>query len=218
MLAATGLSSISELIDKTVPSNIRSKKPLEISEALSEHKYLRVLKKRADKNKVYRSYIGQGYYNTITPSVILRNIFENPAWYTQYTPYQAEISQGRLEALLNFQTLVSDLTGLPLANASLLDEGTAAAEGMCMAYGIINKRTKTPINKFFVDSHTFQQTKDVLQGKATPFSIEIVEGDWTTAELDDTFFGALVQYPNSCLLYTSPSPRDRTRSRMPSSA
>ena len=197
MLAATGLSSINDLIDKTVPANIRSKDSLNVSEALSEHEYLRALKKIAAKNKVYKSYIGQGYYNTITPSVILRNIFENPAWYTQYTPYQAEISQGRLEALLNFQTLVSDLTGLPLANASLLDEGTAAAEGMCMAYGIINKRTKTPINKFFVDSHTFQQTKDVLQGKATPFGIEIVKGDWTTAELDDTFFGALVQYPNS---------------------
>jgi len=197
MLGSIGVDTIQELIEKTVPENIRTKEDLNIPAALSEYEYLRELKKIASKNKVYRSYIGQGYYNTITPSVILRNIFENPAWYTQYTPYQAEISQGRLEALLNFQTMVSDLTGLPLANASLLDEATAAAEGMTMAYSIINKRTKTPINKFFVDTNTFQQTKDVIKGKAAPFNIEVVEGDWKSAELDESFFGALIQYPNS---------------------
>ena len=127
MLSVIGTSSVDSLIDLTVPPAIRLNKELNLPAALSEEDYLRMLKKIANKNKLFRSYIGQGYYNTVTPSVILRNIFENPAWYTQYTPYQAEISQGRLEALLNFQTMVSDLTGLPLANASLLDEGTAVS-------------------------------------------------------------------------------------------
>ena len=197
MLASIGVSDVNELIQKTVPDSIRLAQELDLPDAMSEYEYLRELKTTAQKNKVFRSYIGQGYYGTITPSVILRNIFENPGWYTQYTPYQAEIAQGRLEALLNFQTMVSDLTGMPLANASLLDEGTAVAEAMIMCYGIINKRTKTPINKFFVDSHTFQQSKEVLIGRAKPLNIEVVEGDWKTANLDESFFGALVQYPNS---------------------
>ncbi len=197
MLNSIGISSVEELIQKTVPDSIRLKEELNLPEAMSEFEYLRELKQTAQKNKVFRSYIGQGYYGTITPSVILRNIFENPGWYTQYTPYQAEIAQGRLEALLNFQTMVCDLTGMPLANASLLDEGTAAAEAMIMCYGIINKRTKTPINKFFLDQYTFQQTKDVIIGRATPLNIEVVEGDWKTADLDETYFGAFVQYPNA---------------------
>ena len=195
MLQAIGCATLEELINKTVPESIRSTKPLDIPEALSEHAYLRMLQDIGAKNKIFRSYIGQGYYNTLTPSVILRTIFENPSWYTQYTPYQAEISQGRLEALLNFQTMVSDLTGLPLANASLLDEGTAAAEAMVMTYGIKNKRAKTPITKFFVDHNVFIQTKAVLAGKAEPLGIEIVEGDYASANLGEDFFGALVQYP-----------------------
>jgi len=197
MLQAIGVNSIEELISKTVPQSIRLQNDLDIPEAISEDVYLRKIKNIASKNKVYRSYIGQGYYGTLTPSVILRNIFENPGWYTQYTPYQAEISQGRLEALLNFQTLVCDLTGMALANASLLDEGTAASEAMIMAYNIKNKRAKTPISKFFIDKNIFAQTKDVIIGRAIPLDIEIVEGDWSTAELDENYFGALVQYPDS---------------------
>ncbi len=196
MLETLKVSSIDNLIDVTVPQKIRSTQPLDIPEAISEHEYLRELKTIAQKNKVFRSYIGQGYYNTLTPTVILRTIFENPSWYTQYTPYQAEISQGRLEALLNFQTMVSDLTGMELANASLLDEGTAAAEGMALAYGVKNKRAKTPITKFFVDANTFEQTIAVVAGKAEPLGIEIVIGEWKKAELDESYFGALVQYPN----------------------
>ncbi len=197
MLKAIGAGSLDALIEETIPQSIRSTEALDIPEALTEYEYLRALKEIANKNKVYRSYIGQGYYNTLTPSVIKRTIFENPSWYTQYTPYQAEISQGRLEALLNFQTMVSDLTGMPLANASLLDEGTAAAEGMGMAYGITNKRAKTPITKFFVDQNVFAQTKAVVLGKAAPLGIEIVEGDYRSHEPSDEFFGALVQYPSS---------------------
>src|SRR6185312_1127587 len=139
MLAAIGVNTLDELIDKTVPSGIRLKEKLDIGEPLSEFEYLTELKNIANKNKVYKTYIGQGYYDTIVPSVILRNLLENPGWYTQYTPYQAEIAQGRLESLLNFQTMVSDLTALPIANASLLDEGTAAAEAMAMLFNHKNK-------------------------------------------------------------------------------
>ena len=134
MLKTIGAGSIDELINRTVPPAIRMKKSLDIPAAMSEHEYLKHIKEISLKNKVFKNYIGQGYYDTITPTVILRNVFENPGWYTQYTPYQAEISQGRLESLLNFQTMVSDLTGLPIANASLLDEATAAAEAMTMFF------------------------------------------------------------------------------------
>src|ERR1035438_6446319 len=152
MLKTIGVHNLNELIDKTIPISIRSKTPLDIPGPVSEYQYLKDLKQVAEKNKVFKSYIGQGYYNTITPSVILRNVFENPGWYTQYTPYQAEISQGRLESLLNFQTMVSDLTGLPLANASLLDEGTAAAEAMTMLFNFKNKdHDHISAPKFFVD-------------------------------------------------------------------
>ena len=197
MLQSIGVSSIDELIKQTVPDIIRLEKELDLPPAISEYAYLRELRQVADKNKVYRSYIGQGYYGTITPSVLLRNIFENPGWYTQYTPYQAEIAQGRLEALLNFQTMVSDLTGLELANASLLDEGTAAAEAVLMAHGVKNKRKKEPRNKVFVDRNVFKQSLDVVIGRATPLNIEVVVGDWKTAELDENYFAVLLQYPNS---------------------
>jgi len=148
------------------------------------------------KNKVFKNYIGQGYYDTITPSVILRNVFENPGWYTQYTPYQAEIAQGRLESLLNFQTVVSDLTALPIANASLLDEGTAAAEAMTMFFNLLNKSENITRPRFFVDIETFPQTKDVVNTRAMPIGIEVVFGEYNNASIDQSFFGALVQYPN----------------------
>jgi glycine dehydrogenase len=185
------------LIDKTVPAAIRLKTPLKLPVAQTEFEYLDELKKIAAKNKVFKTYIGQGYYNTITPSVILRNVFENPGWYTQYTPYQAEISQGRLESLLNYQTMVCDLTGLELANASLLDEATAAAEAMAMLFHHKNKSETIASPKFFVDENIFAQTKEVLLTRAMPIGIELVHGDYKTATLDETYFGAIVQYPNS---------------------
>lgn len=197
ILKTIGINSLDELIDKTVPAAIRLKNPLQLPVAQTEFEYLDELKKIAAKNKIYKTYIGQGYYNTITPSVILRNIFENPGWYTQYTPYQAEISQGRLESLLNYQTMVCDLTGLELANASLLDEATAAAEAMAMLFHQKNKSDVATSPKFFVDQHVFAQTKEVLLTRATPINIELVYGDYKTAELDGTYFGAIVQYPNS---------------------
>ncbi len=197
MLAAIGVETMDELINKTVPASIRLKKPLKLPAAQTEFEYLHELKKIAAKNKVFKTYIGQGYYNTITPSVILRNIFENPGWYTQYTPYQAEISQGRLESLLNFQTMVCDLTGLELANASLLDEATAAAEAMAMLFHHKNKTEEITSPKFFVDNNIFAQTKDVLLTRATPIGIQLVYGDYKTASLDEGYFGAIVQYPNS---------------------
>jgi glycine dehydrogenase len=197
MLETIGVSSLDELISKTVPDSIRNKTAMDVPPAISEFEYLTALKKVATKNKVYRNYIGQGYYGTITPSVILRNIFENPGWYTQYTPYQAEISQGRLESLLNFQTMVTDLTGLPIANASLLDEATAAAEAMAMVFHHVNKTDVISKPKLFVDQHIFPQTVDVLVTRAQPIGVELVFGDYKTAKLDDTYFGAIVQYPNN---------------------
>ncbi len=198
MLAAIGIGSIEELISKTIPDSIRIKADLEVPAAVSEFEYLSELKKVAAKNKVFKSYIGQGYYDTITPSVILRNVFENPGWYTQYTPYQAEISQGRLESLLNFQTLVSDLTALPIANASLLDEGTAAAEAMAMLFNYKNKdHDHITAPRFFVDEKIFAQTKDILLTRSQPIGIELVLGDFRQAQLDETYFGAIVQYPDS---------------------
>jgi len=196
MLNTIGASSLDELISQTVPPAIRMNHSLNIPRAMSEHEYLQHIKEVSMKNKVFKSYIGQGYYDTITPPVILRNIFENPGWYTQYTPYQAEISQGRLESLLNFQTMISDLTALPIANASLLDEATAAAEAMTMFFNTLNKQDHIERPRFFVDSAIFPQTKDVLITRAVPVGIEIVEGDYTTASIDASYFGAIVQYPN----------------------
>ncbi len=198
MLRTIGAASVEDLIAKTIPAAIRAQTPLQTGSAVSEFQYLKDLKKTAALNKVFKTYIGQGYYGTIVPSVILRTVFENPGWYTQYTPYQAEIAQGRLESLLNFQTMVADLTGLPIANASLLDEGTAAAEAMAMLFNHKNKNTDhITAPKFFVDENVFIQTKDVLITRAAPIHIELVFGNHLTAHLDDTFFGAILQYPNA---------------------
>lgn len=197
MLGKIGIGSLDELIDKTVPAAIRMQKDLDIPEAISEFDYLNNLKDISLQNKVFKTYIGQGYYDTITPSVILRNVFENPGWYTQYTPYQAEISQGRLESLLNFQTMVSDLTDLPIANASLLDEATAAAEAMTMFFNALNKdHDHITRGKFFVDERVLPQTKDVVITRALPLHIEVVFGDFAKAAIDGNYFGALVQYPD----------------------
>lgn len=198
MLDVIGIESIDKLMDITIPAGIRMHEKLDVPDPMSEADYLGELKEIAAKNKIYKSYIGQGYYDTYTPSVILRNLFENPGWYTQYTPYQAEIAQGRLESLLNFQTMVSDLTGLPIANASLLDEGTAAAEGMAMLFNHKNKNTDEITSaKFFVDEKIFKQTKDILITRAKPVGIELVFGQFQKAELTEKYFGALVQYPDS---------------------
>lgn len=197
MLRTIGVQDMDELISRTVPSAIRMGHALDIPPAMSEAEYLKELKEISLHNQVFKNFIGQGYYDTHTPSVILRNIFENPGWYTQYTPYQAEISQGRLESLLNYQTMVSDLTALPITNASLLDEGTAAAEAMAMFFSMLNKdhdRLTRP--KLFVDSEMFPQTKDVVITRAVPLGIDVVVGDYGTIEIDDTYFGALIQYPN----------------------
>ena len=197
MLKTIGVNSLDELVDRTVPPAIRMQHGLNLPPAMSEAEYLNHIKEVSLKNKVFKNYIGQGYYDTITPSVILRNIFENPAWYTQYTPYQAEISQGRLESLLNFQTVISDLTALPLANASLLDEATAAAEAMTMFFNTLNKDIHNIHRpKFFVDQETFPQTKDVVITRAIPVGIEVVFGDYKKTQIDESYFGALVQYPN----------------------
>jgi glycine dehydrogenase len=198
MLNQVGVTDIEALISKTIPEGIRLQKELELPAASSENAYLAELKKTAAKNKVFKSYIGQGYYDTHTPSVILRNLFENPGWYTQYTPYQAEIAQGRLESLLNFQTMVSDLTALPIANASLLDEATAAAEAMTMFFNHKNKdHNHITAPRFFVDNNIFPQTKAVLITRAAPIGIELVFGDYTKTEINDSFFGAILQYPDS---------------------
>ncbi len=196
MLERIGVKSPEELMDITVPENIRLKKDLDLPNAQNEFQYLAELKKIAEKNLSYKTYIGQGYYNTITPSPILRNVFENPGWYTSYTPYQAEISQGRLECLLNFQTMVSDLTGLPVANAGLLDEATAAAEAMSLVFHKKNKR-KISAPRFFVDEKVFSQTKEVLLSRAKPIGVSLVFGDFSEIEWSEDFCGALLQYPNS---------------------
>jgi glycine dehydrogenase len=197
MLKEIGESSIDSLIDKVIPKAIRLANPLETGAPMSEFEYLNHIKEVSLKNKVYRSYIGQGYYDTITPSVILRNVFENPGWYTQYTPYQAEISQGRLESLLNYQTMVSDLTGLPIANASLLDEGTAAAEAMAMLFHHVNKGDKIEKPLFFVDNKVLPQTKDILFTRAEPLGIQLVFADWENSPINEAYFGAILQYPNA---------------------
>ena len=163
-----------ELIDQTVPKNIRLEKPLDLGPGLSERQYYRKIHDLAQKNKVFNTYIGMGYYDVITPAVILRNVFENPVWYTSYTPYQAEISQGRLEALLNYQTMVCDFTGMELANASLLDEATAAAEAMIMMFSLRSRdQKKNGANVLFVDEKIWPQTLDVILTRAEPLGIEV---------------------------------------------
>jgi glycine dehydrogenase len=193
MLKILGFSSLEELIDKTVPSAIRLKRPLNLPPAQSEYGALAQLKSIASKNQVFRSFIGMGYADCITPPVIGRNILENPGWYTAYTPYQAEIAQGRLEALLNFQTMVVELTGLEIANASLLDEGTAAAEAMSMSYGLC----KTKAQAFFVSSACHPQTIEVVKTRANPLGIEVIVGDHRLFTFEKPIFGALLQYPAS---------------------
>jgi glycine dehydrogenase len=191
MLDSLGLASLDDLIDKTVPQAIRFHQTLNLPAAQSEFAALAKLKQIADKNQVYRSFIGMGYYDCITPTVIQRNILENPGWYTAYTPYQPEIAQGRLEALLNFQTMIIDLTGLEIANASLLDEGTAAAEAMSMSYGVCKNKS----HNYFVSSECHPQTIDVLQTRAKPLGINIIIGDHQTFDFSETIFGAVLQYP-----------------------
>lgn len=187
--------SVDDLIDQTIPANIRLKNPLTLSEPVNEHVFLEDLRNIAIKNKVYKSYIGMGYYPSILPTVIQRNILENPGWYTQYTPYQAEIAQGRLEALLNFQTVISDLTAMEITNASLLDEGTAAAEAMSMFHSLRPKEKKNA-NVFFVSEEVYPQTLDVLKTRSNPIGIELRIGNASTDELSDDVFAILVQYPS----------------------
>jgi glycine dehydrogenase len=197
MLNVLGAASLDELIQQTLPEAIRSPRPLPYRAPLSEHAYLRRLKGIAARNQVFKSYIGLGYYGCVTPSVILRNIFENPGWYTQYTPYQAEIAQGRLEALLNYQTVVADLTGLPIANASLLDEATAAAEAMSMTYGMKQRKSRgQQSNVLLVADSVFPQTLDVLRTRAAGVGLEVRVAPADAFELTPDVFAALVQYPD----------------------
>lgn len=197
MLHTLSVNSLNELIDQTIPASIRTDQELRLPEGQSEYNYLNELKQKAALNKVYKSYIGTGYYGTITPTAIKRNVFENPGWYTQYTPYQAELAQGRLEALLNFQTMVSDLTGLPLSNASLLDEGTSAAEAMTMLFNAKNKSAKKePARVFYVSDQCFPQTIEVLKARASSAGIELRVADPSSFQLDENTFGILLQYPD----------------------
>ena len=191
MLTALGLSSMDELVDKAVPPSIRLGRPLDAGAGADEHAVLKALREIASQNKVFRSFIGMGYYGSVTPPVIQRNIFENPGWYTQYTPYQPEISQGRLEALLNFQTMIADLTALDIANASLLDEATAAAEAMHMSHGLCEKEANT----FFVSESCHLQTIDVVRTRAWAQGIEVLVGNHATFDFSVPVFGALLQYP-----------------------
>src|SRR3982751_6479023 len=194
MLDLLGYSSLESFIDAVVPEEIRLRRPLALPPGRSEREVLQALRGLAGMNRVFRSYIGMGYAGCFTPQVIQRNVLENPGWYTAYTPYQAEIAQGRLAALLNFQTVVSDLTGLEVANASLLDEGTAAAEAMAMAYAARGKDKK---EMFFVADSCHPQTIDVVRTRARARGVEIVVGDFRSHDLTHNVFGALVQYPTS---------------------
>ncbi|HYQ87944.1 MAG TPA: aminomethyl-transferring glycine dehydrogenase [Bacteroidota bacterium] len=194
MLAELGVGSLEELILSAVPERIRTRRPLDLPAASPEHEVLRELREMASRNKIYRSFIGMGYADTITPAVIQRNVLENPGWYTAYTPYQAEIAQGRLEALVNFQTMVVDLTGLEIANASLLDEATAAAEAMRMFQSVKGLGTG---GTFFVSKDCHPQTIDVVRTRAKPLGISVVVGDWENFRFTEEVFGALLQYPTS---------------------
>lgn len=198
MLTAIGVDTVDELIKQTIPSNIFLSEKIDLPDPLSENQFFAHINDLASKNQLYKSYIGQGWYGTILPAVIQRNIFENPSWYTSYTPYQAEISQGRLEALLNFQTAVSDFTGLPLANASLLDESTAAAEASTMMLNLRSRdQVKSGADKLFVDENIFPQTLAVLKTRAKLQGINLVVGNYSTFKFSNEFFGAIIQYPNS---------------------
>ncbi|MDT0622442.1 aminomethyl-transferring glycine dehydrogenase [Croceitalea vernalis] len=196
MFEIVGVNDLEELISQTIPHDIRLKEKLNLPEAISEHDFLNHIQNLANKNKVFKSYIGLGYHESLTPSVIKRNILENPGWYTAYTPYQAEIAQGRLEALLNYQTMICDLTGMELANASLLDESTAAAEAMTMLYDIRSRQQKKAgVLKFFVSEEILPQTLSLLKTRSTPLGIELVIGDHEKFEFSNDFYGAILQYP-----------------------
>jgi len=196
MLATINAESLAQLIDETVPDNIRLKSQLDLAPAMSEYQYLAHIKKLSEKNKVFKSYIGLGYHEAIVPSVIQRNILENPGWYTAYTPYQAEIAQGRLEALLNYQTMICDLTGMELANASLLDEATAAAEAMALLFDVRERaKKKAGAHKFFVSHEILPQTVALLETRAIPIGIELVFGNHEDFDFADDYFGAILQYP-----------------------
>lgn len=197
MLKTIGVGSINELIDKTIPSQIRFEDKINLPAGMNEFEYMNHIKAIAAKNKIYKSYIGMGFYNTILPGVLQRNILENPGWYTSYTPYQAEISQGRLEALFTFQTVIASMTGMPLANCSLLDEATADAEAMLMFfYARSREQQKNGICKFFVDENLFPQCIEVIKTRALPKNIELVIADPAKAELNEEYFGVILQYPN----------------------
>src|SRR5437867_4294410 len=196
MLQALGYDSLEAFIDAVVPADIRLRAPLRIPEARSEQEALETLRQLAAQNQVFRSYLGMGYHDCFTPTVIQRNVLENPGWYTAYTPYQAEIAQGRLEALLNFQTMILDLTGMEITNASLLDEATAAAEAMHIFYASRTRdQEQKGANKLFVSQECFPQTIDVLKTRSAPLNIELVIGDHAGFKPDDSFFGAIIQYP-----------------------
>jgi len=196
MLKVVGVGSIDELIVETVPDNIRLQSPLDLDRPLSEQEYIEHIHQLASKNKVYKSFIGMGYHPSNLPAVIQRNILENPGWYTAYTPYQAEIAQGRLEALLNYQTMITDLTGMELANASLLDESTAAAEAMALLFAVRPKlQVKTGVVKFFVSNEILPQTLSVLKTRAIPIGIELVVSSVEDFDFSPEYFGALLQYP-----------------------
>lgn len=198
MLEKIGVKSVDELIDRVIPQNIRLSEPLDLPKPMTEFEYSAHIHEVISQNKIYKSYIGMGWYDTATPAAILRNVFENPVWYTSYTPYQAEISQGRLEALINFQTVVCELTAMPLANCSLLDEATAAAEAATMMFGLRSRdQIKQNTHKLFVDNGLFPQSKAVLETRLIPQGIEIVTGDYQTFEPSSEFFGTIVQYPNA---------------------
>ena len=196
MLDVIGFGSTDELINNTIPDSIRLKSNMDLDIPLSETQFLESFKKISSKNKKFKTYIGMGYYDCITPSVVKRNILENPGWYTAYTPYQAEIAQGRLEALINYQTMVCDMTGMEIANASLLDEGTAASEAMTMFYRL-RKGDKKSSNKFFVSEKSFPQTIELMKTRSNPLGIELVIGDINNFEFSDDFFGMFLQYPDS---------------------
>ena len=198
MLQKIGVSSLDELVDKTIPANIRLKEPLALPEAMTEYEFGQHIAALASKNKLYTTYIGTGWYGTITPAVIQRNVFENPVWYTSYTPYQSEVSQGRLEALLNFQTAITDLTGMPLANCSLLDEATAAAEAVTMMYALRSReQQKAGANVVFVDENIFPQTLAVMTTRAIPQGMKLKVGKYREAELTEDVFACVIQYPNA---------------------
>ncbi|MBO7417571.1 MAG: aminomethyl-transferring glycine dehydrogenase [Bacteroidaceae bacterium] len=198
MLQKIGVKSLDELIDKTIPANIRLEQPLNLPAAMTEYEFAQHIASLAAMNKLYTTYIGMGWYNTITPAVIMRNVLENPVWYTSYTPYQSEVSQGRLEALMNFQTAITDLTSMPLANCSLLDEATAAAEAVTMMYNLRSRaQQKAGANVVFVDESIFPQTLAVMKTRAVPQGIVIKTGNYKTAELMPETFACIIQYPNA---------------------